>query len=168
MSLTDIEIRRARPGDKPIRLFDGGGLYLEVSPTGGKWWRIKYRFSGKEKRLSLGVYPNVSLKVARDRRDESRKLLADGIDPGENREAVKSVRVERAANSLEVVTREWFAKFSASWAKSHSDRIIRRFERDIFPWIGGPADCRNNCPGTADPLPKNRKPWGIGNRAPRS
>jgi Arm DNA-binding domain len=72
-----------KPGEKPIRLFDGGGLYLEVSPTGGKWWRLKYRFDGKEKRLSLGVYPDVSLKDARDRRDASRKLLADGIDPSE-------------------------------------------------------------------------------------
>jgi Arm DNA-binding domain len=125
MPLTDTAIRNAKPGEKPVRLFDGGGLYLEVSPTGGKWWRLKYRFNGKEKRLSLGVYPDVSLKDARDRRDASRKLLAD-------RKAIK-----RAANSFEVVAREWFAKYSASWAANHSDRIIRRFERDIFPWIGG-------------------------------
>ena len=79
--LTDTEIRKAKPGDKPIRLFAGGGLYVEVSPTGGKWWRLKYRFDGKEKRLSLGVYPDVSLKDARERRHEARKLLAGGIDP---------------------------------------------------------------------------------------
>lgn len=148
MPLTDTAIRNAKPGDKPIRLFDAGGLYLEISPTGGKWWRLKYRYSGKEKRLSLGVYPEVPLagrkaknsgewvKGARDRRDEARQLLADGVDPGENRKAMKSARVERAANSLEVVAREWFAKYSATWAANHSDRIIRRFERDIFPWIG--------------------------------
>src|ERR1700730_10061168 len=109
----------------------------KVSPTGGRWWRLKYRFEGKEKRLSLGVYPDVSLKDARDRRDASRKLLADGIDPSENRKALKSARADKAANSFEVVAREWLAKYSATWAANHSDRIIRRFERDIFPWIGG-------------------------------
>jgi integrase len=137
MPLTDTAIRNAKPGEKPIRLFGGGGLYLEVSPTGGKWWRLKYRFDGKEKRLSLGVYPGVSLKDARDRRDASRKLLADGIDPSENRKAMKSARADGAANSFEVVAREWFAKYSTTWAENHGDRIIRRFERDIFPWIGG-------------------------------
>src|ERR1035438_3367990 len=84
MPLTNTAIRNAKPGNKPIRLFDERGLYLEVSPTGGKWWRLKFRFEGKEKRLSLGVYPDVSLKDARDRRDTARKLLADGIDPSEN------------------------------------------------------------------------------------
>jgi integrase len=137
MPLTDTAIRNAKPGEKPVRLFGGGGLYLEVSPTGGKWWRLKYRFEGKEKRLSLGVYPDVSLKDARDRRDASRKLLADGIDPSENRKAIKSTRADKAANSFEVVAREWFAKYSSTWAANHGDRIIRRFERDIFPWIGG-------------------------------
>ncbi len=135
--LTDTAIRKARVADKPTRMFDGGGLYLEVSPTGGKWWRLKYRFDGKEKRLSLGVYPDVSLTGARDRRDDARKLLANGIDPSEHRKTAKSVRADRAANSFEVVTREWFAKYSTNWAPIHADRIIRRFERDIFPWIGG-------------------------------
>jgi integrase len=137
MPLTDTAIRNAKPSEKAVRLFDGGGLYLEVSPTGGKWWRLKYRFDGKEKRLSLGVYPDVSLKDARDRRDASRKLLADGIDPSENRKAMKSARADRVANSFEVVAREWFAKYSATWAANHGDRLIRRFKRDIFPWIGG-------------------------------
>jgi integrase len=137
MPLTDTAVRNAKPGGKPLRLFDGGGLYLEVSPTGGKWWRLKYRFDGKEKRLSLGVYPAVSLKGARDRRDASRKLLADGIDPSAYRKAGKTAHTERAANSFEVVAREWFAKYSATWAASHGDRVIRRFERDVFPWIGG-------------------------------
>ena len=137
MPLTDTAIRNAKSGDKTIKLFDERGLYLEVSPTGGKWWRLKYRFDGKEKRLSLGVYPDVSLKDARDRRDAARKLLADGIDPGENRKAMKSARADRAANSFEVVAREWFAKYSATWAANHGERIVRRFERDIFPWIGG-------------------------------
>ena len=137
MPLTDTFIRNAKPGAKPLRHFDGRGLYLEISPTGGKWWRLKYRFDGKEKRLSLGVYPDVSLKDARERRDDARKLLANEVDPSENRKAAKAAKVERAANSFEVVAREWYAKHSPSWSPNHGDRIIRRLERDIFPWIGG-------------------------------
>ena len=137
MTLTDTKIRNAKPGKKPQRLFDERGLYLEVSPAGGKWWRLKYRIAGKEKRVSLGVYPDVSLRDARDRRDESRRLLADGIDPSDSRKATKAASIDRAANSFELVTREWFAKFSSEWAPNHRDRVIRLFERDIFPVIGG-------------------------------
>jgi len=137
MPLTDTAIRNAKPVQKAKKLFDGGGLYLEVAPSGGKWWRLKYRFGGKEKRLSLGVYPDVSLKDARERRDTARKLLANEIDPSENRKAKKAATVEGAANSFEVVAREWFAKRSPNWSASHTDRIIRRLEQDIFPWIGG-------------------------------
>ncbi|BAZ94070.1 integrase [Thiohalobacter thiocyanaticus] len=137
MPLTDTAIRNAKAGDKARKLFDGGGLYLEVAPSGGKWWRLKYRYGGKEKRLSLGVYPDVSLKDARDRRDEARKLLANDIDPSENRKATKAAKVERAANSFEAVAREWYAKHSPNWSANHGDRIIRRLERDIFPWLGG-------------------------------
>jgi integrase len=137
LTLTDTEIRKRKPEQKPIRLYDERGLYLEISPAGGKWWRLKYRCGGKEKRLSLGIYPEVSLKDARDRRDEARKLIAVGIDPSEHRKATKAASVDRASNSFEVVTREWFAKFSTEWAPSHRDRIIRLFERDIFLIIGG-------------------------------
>lgn len=137
MPLTDTTVRNAKPGEKPVKLTDGKGLYLLVTPAGGKWWRLKYRFNDKEKLLSLGVYPDVSLKDARDRRDTARKLLADGTDPAENRKAQKSARAGRAANSFEVVAREWYARHAPNWAAHHGDRIIRRFERDIFPWIGG-------------------------------
>src|SRR6266851_6817247 len=115
MPLTDIAVRNLKPSAKPSRFFDERGLYVEVSPSGGKWWRLKYRFGGKEKRLSLGVYPDVGLKDARERRDRSRKLIADGIDPAENRKALKSARVSKAANSFEVVAREWLGKYSAIW-----------------------------------------------------
>jgi len=81
MPLTVTEIKNSKPKDKTYRLFDGGGMYLEVSPKGGKWWRLKYRFNGKEKRLSLGVYPEISLKDARERRTDAKRLLADDIDP---------------------------------------------------------------------------------------
>ena len=145
MPLTDTAIRNAKPGitpagketAKPYKLGDAGGLYLEVAPTGGKWWRLKYRHGGKEKRLSLGVYPDVSLKDARQRRDDARKLLANDIDPAENRKAVKASQAERAGNSFEVIAREWYAKQSATWSENHGSRIIQRLERDIFPWIGG-------------------------------
>ncbi|THF64246.1 tyrosine-type recombinase/integrase [Pseudothauera rhizosphaerae] len=136
MALTDTAIRAAKPAEKPVKLFDEKGLYLELSPAGGKWWRLKYRFGGKEKRISLGTYPDVGLKQARERRDEARKLLADGIDPGEHRKAQKAAGEERAANSFEVVAREWYAKMAATWVPSHGEKIIRRLERDIFPWLG--------------------------------
>jgi len=157
MSLTATTIRNAKPGDKIKKLFDGGGLYLEVSPNGGKWWRLKYRFVGKEKRLSLGVYPDVGLKEARDRRDDARKLLANDIDPSENRKAQKAAKVGRAANSFEVVAREWFEKHSANWSKNHADRTIRRLERDIFPWIGGTAIAEITAPQLLDTVRRIEK-----------
>jgi integrase len=137
MALTDTAVKNAKSDGKTVKMFDERGLYLELSPSGGKWWRLKYRFDNKEKRLSLGVYPDVRLKNARDRRDKARKLLANGIDPSENRKTQKAVHADRAANSFEVVAREWFAKYAKTWAASHSERVVRLFERDIFPWIGG-------------------------------
>jgi integrase len=137
MALTDTAVKNAKSDGKTVKMFDERGLYLELSPSGGKWWRLKYRFDNKEKRLSLGVYPDVRLKNARDRQDEARKLLANGIDPSENRKTQKAVHADRAANSFEVVAREWFAKYAKTWAASHSERVVRLFERDIFPWIGG-------------------------------
>jgi len=139
MPLTDTAIRTAKPSTKPVRMFDGGGLYLEVSPAGGKLWRLKYRIGGKEKRLALGIYPDVGLKEARQRRDDARKMLANDIDPCEHRKAKKSAKEERAANSFEVIAREWFEKNRETWAPSHADKIIRRLEKDVFPWLGGKA-----------------------------
>lgn len=136
MPLTDTAIRNAKPGAKPARLFDERGLYLEVSPAGGKWWRFRYSVGGKAKLLSMGTYPDVGLAKARDRRDEARRLLADGIDPSQHRKAAKAAGAERAGNSFEVVAREWYAKMAPTWNAAHGDRIIRRLERDIFPWIG--------------------------------
>ena len=136
MPLTDTAIRKAKPADKIQRLFDGGGLYLEITTTGAKLWRQKYRFAGKEKRLAHGTYPEVTLAEARARREAARKLLAHGTDPGEQKKADKAAGEERAANSFEAVAREWFAKFSTGWAKSHGDKIMGRLERDLFPWLG--------------------------------
>lgn len=137
MALSDTAIKNAKPGAKPIKLSDEKGMFLLIAPAGGKWWRLKYRIGGKEKLLSLGTYPEVSLKAARERRDDARKLLADGVDPSENRKAVKSAKTERAANSFEVIAREWYAKKLPGWAASNADKIIRRLENDAFPWLGG-------------------------------
>lgn len=136
MPLTDTTIRTVKPTGKTQRLFDGGGLYLELSPAGGKWWRLKYRFGGKEKRISLGVYPDVGLKDAREKRDAARKMLVQGIDPGENRKAQKAARAESASNSLEVVAREWITQQSGKWSGGYGAKILSRLERDIFPWLG--------------------------------
>lgn len=136
MALSDTAIRKIKPLDKAFKLTDEKGLFLLVHPNGSKYWRQKYRFDGKEKQLALGVYPDVSLKDARERRDEARKLLANGVDPGAARKAKKAAGENNAANSFEVIAREWFAKFSAKWVPSHADKILRRFERDLFPWLG--------------------------------
>ena len=148
MGLTDATIRTAKPKQKAYKLFDGEGLYLEVSPSGGKWWRLKYRFNGKEKRLSLGTYPDVPLastknKVsgtmvtgAREKCQAARQLLAEGVDPSEHRKTMQSAKEELTANSVEAVTREWLVKFAARSKPSSTERKLKIFENDIFPWIG--------------------------------
>jgi integrase len=136
--LTDIRVRNAKPEPrkKTTRLYDQRGLYLEVSPNGGKWWRLKYRFVGKERRISLGVYPETSLKEAREDCAEARELLKKGVDPSQRRKLEKLAQAEEIASSFESITREWFRQTSGLWDEGHSVRVMRRFERDIFPWIG--------------------------------
>lgn len=136
MPLSNTAILNAKPADKPRKLADGGGLYLLLNPNGSRWWRLKYRHTGKEKLLSLGVYPDTGLKDAREKRDEARKLLAAGVDPGIKRKAEKAAGEERAANSFEVVAREWHTKQSPTWVELHASRIMLRLENDVFPWIG--------------------------------
>lgn len=136
MALTDAQIRKAKPRPKPYRLFDGGGLYLEVAPSGGKLWRLKYRYAGKEKRLALGAYPEVGLREARNARDDARKLLAGGTDPGAVRKIEKAARRDAADNTLEALAREWLAAKSAGWAASHTGKILRRLEMYAFPVLG--------------------------------
>lgn len=136
MTLTDTAIRKAKPTDKPQRLFDGGGLYLELSPAGGKWWRLKYRFGGKEKRLSLGTYPDTGLADARGKRDAARKLLGAGIDPGEQRKAVKAAGEERTANSFAVIAAEWLALQKPRMATATLEKAKWTFDELVNPWIG--------------------------------
>lgn len=134
--LTDIEVRNTKAADKPYKLSDERGLYLHVMLNGGRYWRMNYRHMGKQKTLALGIYPDVTLKDARDRRDVARRLLADGVDPGAAKAAQKASNVAAAANSFEAIAREWFARVGVAWVPSHADKILRRLERDVFPWIG--------------------------------
>jgi integrase len=134
--LTDTALKSAKAREKPYKLSDEKGLFVQVNPNGSKWWRLAFRFDGKQQLLSLGVYPDVSLRIARDKRDEARRLLASGINPAFHRKVEKTQRAVRAANSFEAVAVEWFAKFSPNWKLSHSSKIKRRLERDIYPWIG--------------------------------
>jgi integrase len=136
LKLTATAIRNKKAGAKPVKMFDGGGLFLLINRNGSRWWRLKYRIDGKEKLLSLGVYPDVALQEARDRRDDTRRQLALGIDPSVARKAHKASRAEQVSNSFEAVAREWLAKFQAGMVPTYSSKVKRRFERDIFPWIG--------------------------------
>lgn len=136
MPLTDVTVRTAKPRDKTYKLSDSGGLYVEITPAGGKRWRWKYRIEGREKLLSMGVYPDVPLVAARGRRDDARKLLASGVDPSVHRQAAKAAQAESAANSFEVIAREWFVKHQSGWAESHSSKLLTRLEKDVFPYIG--------------------------------
>src|SRR5271165_4339822 len=136
MLLTTTKIQNTAPGKKAVRLFDGRGLYLEIAPTGSRWWRFKYRFAGKEKRISLGVYSDVGLKKARDRREEMRRLVADGVDPSAARRQEKLATLESAENTFEAIAREWFGKHSPNWEASYSVKLLARLEANIFPWLG--------------------------------
>lgn len=134
MKLSDMKLRTLTA---PGKHFDGGGLYLEVTPAGGRYWRLKYRHAGKEKRLAFGVYPEVSLKTARDRRAEARALLDRGEDPAEVKRTAQARAERDAAVTLEVAAREWLAHQASAWKPGTLDMIRRGFEADVFPAIGG-------------------------------
>lgn len=136
MPLTDLQAKKAIPKEKPYRLADGAGMYLEIHPNGGKYWRLKYRIDGKEKRLAIGVYPEVSLGRARDLRDDARKLIASSIDPSGARKAQKAARATANANSFEAIAREWYAKRLPSWSEKYAYGTLSRLEQGLFPWIG--------------------------------
>jgi integrase len=130
--LTELAVKKAKPSERPFRVFDGGGMYLEVQPNGSRYWRHKYRFAGKEKLLSLGVYPDVSLMEARARRNAARKLLDDGVDPSAVRKAQRTAAIE----SFEAVVREWHATKSSGWSAGHAKRAMARLEQNVFPFLG--------------------------------
>jgi integrase len=134
--LSDIQVRNSKPQGKEYKLMDGYGLFLLVTPTNGKLWRLDYRYGDKRKTMALGTYPAVTLADARRRRDDAKKLLANGVDPGEVRKAQKAATVAETENSFEVVAREWHTKFSGSWSPSHAETTLRRMELDAFPVLG--------------------------------
>ena len=136
MALNDTAIRNAKPKAAPYKLSDGGGLFLLVNTNGSKWWRHSYRFDGKQKTISLGVYPEVGLKDARAKHAEARKKLAQCINPSVDRKLEKSARLEDSKNSFELLARDWVTTQLKSLTQSHRDRTLKRFEHYLFPWIG--------------------------------
>ncbi|HFI5326081.1 TPA: tyrosine-type recombinase/integrase [Serratia liquefaciens] len=136
MPLTDVKVRTAKSQDKPYKLTDGGGLYLLVNTNGSRYWRMKYRVMGREKLLSIGVYPDISLAVARQKRDEARRALAQGNDPGAIKKAEKQAKKIAAENTFEAIAREWHKAKADRWSLRYRDEIIDTFEKDIFPYIG--------------------------------
>ena len=132
MPLTHIAVERAKPKEKPYKLTDERGMYLLIHPKGSKWWRFDYRYQGKRKTLSLGIYPDVSIKVARKKRDDARSILDGGVAPAYYRKSNK----ELSADSFEAVAREWYQKFEGQWAKSHATKTLGRLEKDLLPWVG--------------------------------
>ena len=133
--LTEMKIKKVKIQSKPVTLFDGNGLFLLITPTGGKLWRFKYTFDGKHNLLSFGAYPGISLLDARQKRDEARRQLAKGIDPGAIRKAQKQANVEET-ETFEIIAREWHARYAPTWKPRHAEGLITRLERDVFPYIG--------------------------------
>ncbi|EIY9974751.1 tyrosine-type recombinase/integrase [Escherichia coli] len=133
MALTDIKVRTAKPTDKQYKLTDGSGMHLLVHPNGSKYWRLQYRFDGKQKMLALGVYPDVSLADARTRRDDARNLLANNIDPGDKKKSDKIEQEE--ARTFEQLAVEWHAT-NKKWSEEHSRRVLKSLEDNLFPAIG--------------------------------
>jgi integrase len=135
--LTDPKVRQAKSGDRPYKLFDGGGLFLLVQPGGSKLWRLKYRFGGKEKLLAIGSYEKgVSLKKAREERDKARNRLVEGIDPGVAKKEEKHAEREQAENTFKTIALNWADTYGARWTESHRERVVDSLEADVFPALG--------------------------------
>jgi integrase len=167
MPLTDLTIKNAKPAAKTYKLSDGGSLYIEISPAGSKLWRMKYRFDGKEKRLSFGKYPYITLQDARKKREEARTQLANGIDPGEHKKALKAERLAKAASTFEAVAREWFERMMSDKAPSHKDKVLARLQNDLFPWLGNRPIAEITAPEILSCLQRieNRKAYDTAHRA---
>ncbi|MEW8989403.1 MAG: integrase arm-type DNA-binding domain-containing protein [Klebsiella aerogenes] len=136
MPLNDMQIRRAKPEDKPYTLGDGQGLSLLIEPNGSKSWRFRYRFAGKPKMISLGVYPTITLADARSRRDDARKLVAEGKNPSEVRKEQKIALQTESESAFEKIATEWHQMKSAKWSAGYASDIMEAFQNDIFPYVG--------------------------------
>ena len=134
--LTMKRCETAKPKEKPYKLADGEGMYLEIMPNGSRYWRLKYRFMGKEKRLALGVYPTISLAEAREKRLQARKLLASGTDPSEAKQESKRQALINAAHTFETVAKDWHEHNKARWTERHAENLWHRLELDILPELG--------------------------------
>lgn len=135
--LTEMQVRNAKPKEKPYKLFDGGGLYLDVAPSGSRIWRLKFRQpNGKENRLTFGPYPEITLQEAREKRLAARRLMLAGADPAKHRDDARRLAAERAANTFEKIAREWYANKVPTWSERTAKNMIQRLEADIFPQIG--------------------------------
>jgi len=157
MRLTNTACKSAKPARKAYKLADGGGLYLEVVPSGSKYWRLKYRFAGKEKRLALGVYPQIALAEARELREIAKKQLSSGIDPSFAKQERKRQLALDAENTFEVVAREWHEHQKGRWSPGHAIDILHRLEKDVFPVIGRRAINSLRAPHILDNLRRIEK-----------
>ena len=166
MKLTDTAVRKTKPETKPYKMTDGGGMYLFVHSNGGKYWRMDYRFAGKQKTLALGVYPDVTLVDARTRRDEARKLLANGADPGAVKQAQKKQAKIAAADSFEAIAREWHALNTPRWTANHAYDVLRSLEKEIFPRFGDAPISAIDAPTVLDAIRKieGRKAFDVAGR----
>lgn len=139
MKLTARQVDTSKPKDKPYKLSDGGGLYLLVNPNGSRYWRLKYRIAGKEKLLALGVYPDITLAEARQKRADAKKVLAAGGDPGQEKQEEKQAKEQAVANSFERLAIEWHSHKSTSWSEGYAEHLLMYLKKDIFPFIGQKA-----------------------------
>jgi integrase len=161
MKLNNTACKNAQPADKPYKRFDGGGLYLEVMPNGSKLWRLKYRYLGAERRLSLGAYPIVSLAEARAGREEIKKLLAQDIDPATAKRERKSEIIRNAENTFKAVALEWLEVQKSRWSKGYAEKITRRLEMHLFPHIGNRPIAQITPPELLDCLRKVEKTGAL-------
>ncbi len=133
--LSDIQVKTAKPKDKAYKLADGSGLFLLVTPTGGKLWRMDYRFNNKRKTLTFKSYPEITLAEARKARDNARKLIANGVDPNEIKKAQKNIE-QAQSETFQLIAIEWHTTFKSKWTEKHSGRLLTRLEQDFFPFLG--------------------------------
>ena len=157
MKLNDKRCKTAETKDKPYKIADGQGMYLDIRPNGAKYWRLRYRLHGKQKLLALGVYPEISLKEARERRNEARKLLEDGIDPSKNKRDTQRAARINANNTFEAIALEWHDNQKGRWSNNHFNNVLHRLKADVFPYIGNDPIAELEAPHLLDMLRKIEK-----------